>query len=145
MFTEAITESLHRTLGFGFFIIAFAVMTAVPLGMVILFVGVGRRPRGLRFGIMSGLAVGICSSLCWLIVPYCGGYPNLLGAVIGAIVFGSGTWGQEIAVHATNLLLWPALGWWVASSISAAPSAMSDVGCGMWERGSPKSERGIPK
>jgi hypothetical protein len=92
-------------------VVAFGLMGVVPLGVLVLFiVGLNRR-YGVRFGLLFGIVVAVWGSLCWLVVPYCGGYPNLPGALIGGGAFGTGTWGQEITVHITNVVVWPSFGW----------------------------------
>jgi hypothetical protein len=117
MFTETAAETLNRLLGVGYLIIAFGLMGAVPLGLLaLLSVGLSRG-YGPRFGLCLGLTVAVWASLCWVVVPYCGGYPNIPGVVIGGAAFGVGTWGQETSVHATNLLLWPFAGWALFRSV----------------------------
>jgi hypothetical protein len=123
MFTETVAEALNRSLGVGYLIIAFGLMGAVPLGLLILsIVGLQRR-YGSRFGLLVGIAVAVWASLCWIIVPYCGGYPDLPGMVLGGVCFGVGTWGQEISVHATNLILWPLLGWLLFRAVGQGNTA----------------------
>ena len=121
MFTEAVADYLRRTLGFGYLIIAYALMGAVALGLCLLLAFWSKRRLSRRAGLLGGFSLAILSSLSWIVVPYCGGYPNLASAFIGAIVFGAGTWGQEIAVHATNLILWPVLGWLMSTDSSRVP------------------------
>jgi hypothetical protein len=111
MFAEKVADTLNRLLGVGYLIIAFGLMGAVPLVLLVLLqIGLSKG-CGPRFGVSVGITVAVWASLCWIVVPYCGGYPNIPGMVIGAVACGVGTWGQEISVHVTNLLLWPFLGW----------------------------------
>jgi hypothetical protein len=112
LFSESIADSLCDVLGHTVYVvIAFGLMTGVPLCLLVLFfVGLVRR-YGSRFGLLLGFAWAIWSSACWEVVPYLGGYPNLPGAVIGGIAFGVDTWGQDITVHVMNLILWPLSGW----------------------------------
>lgn len=117
MFTETVAEALNRTLGAGYLIIAYGLMLAAPLGLVNLFLVGLRTGRGSSFGLLAGIAVAVWASLCWIVVPYCGCYPNIPGAAIGGVAFGVGTPGQEVSVHLTNLTLWPLFGWlpfWLA-------------------------------
>ncbi len=111
MFTETVAGALNRSFGVGYLIIAFGLMGAVPLGLLGLFIIGLRRSHGPRFGLFLGITVAVWGSLCWVVVPYCGGYPNVPGMMIGAAFFGVGGLGQEICVHVTNLTLWPFLGW----------------------------------
>ena len=91
-------------------ILAFGLMPGVPLALLIGLLICREKRYGPRFGIQFGFAVAAWASLCWLVVPYCGVYPNLPGAMIGGALFGLGTWGQEICLHVTNLLLFPLVG-----------------------------------
>ncbi|MDR3623220.1 MAG: hypothetical protein P4L85_27955 [Paludisphaera borealis] len=111
MFTETVAHALYRWLGVVYLVIAFGLMGAVPLYLLAQFIVGLRNGYGPRFGLFLGFLVAIWGSLCWILVPYCGGYPNIPGLVIGGSFFGVGTWGQEISVHVTNLLLWPLMGW----------------------------------
>ncbi len=111
MLTESIAHGLHDWLGAGYVLIAVLLMTIVPFSFILLYVLARFRGLGsLRYGLAGGIAVGVWASLCWLCIPWCGCYPNIVGAIIGGKVFGIGTWGWEVTVHASNLLLWPALG-----------------------------------
>ena len=112
MLTETIANWLCTVLGRdGYSVVAFGLMPGVPVGLLGLFVIAQKKGYGQRFGILLGLAVGVWASLCWLAVPYCGAYPNLPGAMLGWALFGLETWGQEICLHVTNLILYPFIGW----------------------------------
>jgi len=127
MLTETVAEALNRLLGAGYLVIAFGLMGAAPLGLLFLFLFGLRAGRGSSFGLLAGITVAVWASLCWIVVPYCGCYPNIPGAAIGGVAFGVGTWGQEICIHLTNLTLWPLLGWlpfWLAGQAGGA-STMS--------------------
>jgi hypothetical protein len=113
MFTETIANTLCRWFGVtGYFVIAFMLMVVVPLGMLVLLVRGPKPGREARFGFLIGMTAGVWASLCWLVAPYCGGYPNLAGLFIGVFFgVGVGTWEQEITVHVSNAILWPLVGW----------------------------------
>ena len=111
MFNERVADTLNQWLGVGYVIICFGLMGVVPFGLLALFIIGILKGYGPRFGLLLGITVAVWACLCWIVVPYCGGYPNLPGMMIGAAAFGVGTWGQEISVHVTNLFLWPYFGW----------------------------------
>src|SRR5205823_6359288 len=68
---------------------------------------------GGRAGLLLGGGVAAWASLCWLSVPYCGGYPCLPGLMVAefARVSPAEAARHELTVHATNFLLWPGMGW----------------------------------
>ena len=112
MFTESIANWLDTLLGDGYLVIAYGLMPGVPLvGLIIVVVIAHKNGYGQRFGLQLGFAVAVWASLCWIVVPWCGGYPNLPGLLIGWVLFGKETWGQEISIHVTNLILYPFIGW----------------------------------
>jgi hypothetical protein len=51
------------------------------------------------------------ASFCWLWIGYGGAYMNFAGAILGGIVFGNESLGQEIVIHIANIVLWPTLVW----------------------------------
>ena len=111
MLNETIPDSLITLLGReGYLVLAFGLMPGVPLGMGVLFVIAFRKRYSQRFGLLFGFAVAIWANLCWVVVPYCGGYPNLPGLLIGGALFGLDTWGQGIFLLVTNLILFPYIG-----------------------------------
>jgi hypothetical protein len=111
MFNGTVADMMVRSLGVGYLVIAFGLMGAVLLCLDALFLIGLWKGYGPRFGFFLGIAIAVWGSLCWFMVPWCGVYPNLPGAVIGFAVFGRETWGEEISLHVTNLLLWPFSGW----------------------------------
>jgi hypothetical protein len=111
MFTETVANTLNRLLGVGYLVIAFGLMGLAPLVLLALLVIGLSKGYGPRFGLLLGFSAAAWGSLSWVVVPYCGGYPNIPGMLIGAMVFGVGTWGQELSVHTANLLQWPLIGW----------------------------------
>jgi hypothetical protein len=50
MFTEQIADSLSHSMGTGFLVLSFALMTVVPFGFLILFVVGQKRRYGAAFG-----------------------------------------------------------------------------------------------
>ena len=110
MHSDYIAEELNRSLGALYLVLAFA-WFGVPLVVVAAATTMVRRipPTGTA-GFVWGAAVAAWASVAWLCIPYCGVYPNILGALLGAMLFGRGTAGQEWAVHAMNFALWPVAG-----------------------------------
>ena len=129
MFSEAVANFLTQRLGtIPYLSIAFGLFFAMPAIFLMAcrnIIANGRRGR--RDGLLLGFAVAAWASLCWLIVPYCGGYPCLPGLVAARALFGPGagdTLRQELLVHAVNFSLWPAVGWLVIhnSRLAATPA-----------------------
>ena len=112
MLTETVAHALLRLFGVGYLVIAFALMTVLPLCLFAFLVwAYSRGQKGAWYGLLAGCTVAVWASTCWIVIPYCGGYPNLPGIIIGASLFGVNTWGWEFSVHVTNVILWPVLGW----------------------------------
>ena len=112
MYAEFLANGIIQLAGlFVYLVIAFGLFTAVPALLLIRCIIFLRRGHGARRGLLLGFAAAVWASLCWLLVPYCGGYPNITGMVIGAAIGGPGSWQQEIAVHVLNFLFWPIFGW----------------------------------
>ena len=111
MLTESIATWLCTIFGReGYNVLALGLMACAP-GLLVLFVIAQKKGYGRRFGLLLGFAVAVWASLCWLVVPYLGGYPNLPGLLVGWALFGLETWGQEITLHVTNFILFPFIGW----------------------------------
>jgi hypothetical protein len=109
VYSDAIAEHLSARLGGWFVPLAFAWLLIVPAALFAAAAWWWRRPHAPAAPILLlGVAVGAWASAAWLCIPYCGVYPNLPGAALGALAFGVGTAGQEAAVHVTNFILWPA-------------------------------------
>jgi hypothetical protein len=118
VFSETVAQFLIDRIGLvPYLAFAAAVMLVVPVGLAWLVLAplVGGT-RGPWYGLALGFAVAVWASLCDLCVPYAGLYPNLPGAILALAVAGSGadaTWVGQLCIHATNLILWPSLGWLV--------------------------------
>ena len=111
MLNDTISDSLITLLGReGYLVLAFGLMLGVPLGLAVLFVVAFRKRYSQRFGLLFGFALAIWANLCWVVVPACGAYPNVPGLLIGGALFGLDTWGQEIFLLVTNLILFPFIG-----------------------------------
>lgn len=128
MFSDTVSDVLSRNLGReGYVLVAILLMTLVPAVLFATLSGLwALGVRGRLCGVMAGGLVALWASACWVTVPYCGAYPNLVGALIGAVVFGTDTWGWELSVHATNIAVWPLAGWLVfrPAHTRAAASAL---------------------
>lgn len=112
------SEDIGRFLSQGpvgmiaYFVLANSVMLIVP---VLLIAWAGRilktsRHR-IRDGLLHSFAVALWASLCWLTVPYCGGYPNLPSLMVSSLFFAPpvNTLPHELTIHALNFLIWPLL------------------------------------
>lgn len=114
MLSETISRFLSNHIGqsayFGFVV---ALLFGAPFVLVWLVFAplIRNKEVGSRYGLVAGLTVAIWASLCELCVPYIGIYPNLPGAALALLVGARNPWVAEFFVHATNMVLWPALGW----------------------------------
>lgn len=115
MFSEDVGNFLIQHFGLvPYLVLAFALFLLGPTMLLIAFsrLWVNGR-RGGWDGLLLGFGMAAWASLCWLVVPYCGGYPCLPGLLILSVL-GTGPvdalW-KELVVHATNFLLWPIIGW----------------------------------
>jgi hypothetical protein len=115
MFSEDVANWLVRQLGTApYLVLAFAlgflgpVLLAAAFGYLLAY---GRRSG--RDGLLFGIGVATWASLCWLVVPYCGGYPCLPGLMAAAVVFTPpiDTLPKEMLVHTVNFVVWPMAGW----------------------------------
>lgn len=68
-------------------------------------------PPGKKVGHYFGLVVACWLNTVFLSLPYIGGYPNLVPALIGALVSGGKNIGPEyvLPIMITNLVMWPIL------------------------------------
>jgi hypothetical protein len=115
MFTEDVANFLTRHLGvIPYLVLTFALFFVVPVRLAVRF---GRlevkAERRRRDGVLFGFGIATWASLCWLTVPYCGGYP-CLPALIVLLAFGSApveTLTEEMRVHAVNFVVWPLFFW----------------------------------
>src|SRR5262249_3662151 len=106
---------LARSIGtIPYLVLAFALFLLGPILLPIAFAKLWARGRpGGWDGLLLGAGVAAWASLCWLVGPYCGGYPCLPGLVLVMVLGASpvdAVW-KELVVHVTNFLLWPGLGW----------------------------------
>ncbi|HEX8200947.1 MAG TPA: hypothetical protein VF590_10690 [Isosphaeraceae bacterium] len=115
MFSEDMGNFLTRHLGVvPYIVLAFGLFLVPVLLLVALAYLLAHGRRGGRDGLLLGFGVAAWASLCWLVVPYCGGYPCLPGLAAVTLVFGMqpvDTLEEELLVHAVNFLLWPTVGW----------------------------------
>jgi hypothetical protein len=116
MLTNAVGEFLVEHLGLGpYFVLAAMLQLLVPMLLVAaIAVPWSRGTRGTGYGLLAGFAFALWASLCYLVVPWVGLYPNLPGVCLAAVVDGVGeeaTWVGELCVHLVNFVLWPLLGW----------------------------------
>jgi hypothetical protein len=118
MYSETVTEFLMRTMGGRpYAVLAFALFSIVPVGLLSLAIWriVKGRSKYSLDGLALGLTVALWASVCWLAVPYCGGYPSLPGILTAFAVGGFNppidTIGEEIAVHAGNMVGWTLFVW----------------------------------
>ncbi len=115
MFSEDVGNFLTQHLGvIPYLALAFTLFLLVPLLLLRAFVKLwASERRGSLDGLSLGIGMAVWASLCWLMVPYCGGYPCLPGllllAVLGAAPVDA-IW-KELLVHTSNFLLWPGMGW----------------------------------
>jgi len=119
MFTEGIARLLISVMGQTLFLAwTIFLLFVVPAVLVILF-GYALVKRNIRSGVQSGFAAGSWASLCWLTLPYIGGFPNLptllfLTKFLGINHPVDALW-QELLIHAVNLSLWPGGAWAILS------------------------------
>ena len=116
MYSEDVANWLIGQIGrIPYLVLAFAFGQLVPVLLVLAFVYLmANGQRGGWYGLLLGLGVAVWASLCWLAVPYCGGYPCLPGLVASMVVFGTSpvdTLPEELFIHAVNFVVWPAAGW----------------------------------
>lgn len=109
MFSDPIANHLYLRLGNLYLVLALVWLTVVPAALLAVLVFLSRRPRpSVAVRIVLGLAIGLWASECWLCIPYVGVYPNLPARLLGLLLFGHSTIGQEVVIHAVNATLWPA-------------------------------------
>ena len=118
MFSDDVAHFLTQHLGtVPYMVLAFSLLLVVPALLSAVFVRPFTDGRCRRYvGLLAGLAVAVWASLCWLVVPYAGGYPCLPGLVVTMLIFRAppiDTLPEELLVHAVNFVLWPAAGWQV--------------------------------
>ena len=117
MFNDWITTELSRVLGpVAYVALVFILFLGYPLVLalvgLLLIVKGWRKPQ---WGSALGFGFGLWGSVCWLVIPYCGAYPNLPWLVLSLVIFDENpnvqTWSNELFIHAMNLTVYPLLGW----------------------------------
>jgi hypothetical protein len=116
VFSETVARFLIDRLGsVAYFALAAALLLVVPAALAwLVVVNLVRSTRGPMYGIAVGLVIAVWVSLCDLSIPYCGIYPNLLGALLGWGFAGPGADGTvvgQICIYGANLIVWPLFGW----------------------------------
>ena len=113
MLTERIANGITECIGVaGYLAFAFALMILVPFGILAATAAVAARDqRRVRHGFLMGTGLAAWCSVCWLTVPYCGAYPNLIALFIQDLIqIPNQSVAQELCVHITNFTVWPILG-----------------------------------
>jgi hypothetical protein len=115
MYTQQIVNFLAGHVGrVPYAIISLAFLLVVPVLLSVLFILVLVRAQGrTRQGLLLGVGAATWASICWLTVPYLGGYPCLPGLVVKGLLIRWGpveTAAEEITVHLTNFIIWPLFG-----------------------------------
>ena len=114
MYSEDVLNFLKQQLGFEATLVLMCILIVVPPGGLLvtsLVFLITSQSRGYT-GLLLGLGVAIWASLCWLVIPYIGGYPNLPSLLI-LLVFSipPDTLAAELFIHAVNFTIWPILGY----------------------------------
>ena len=114
MYSEDILNFLKQHLGVVPVLVLMFLLLLVPGILAITFIFFLMRSKSrCYFGLLLGLGLGVWASLCWLLIPYMGAYPNLPGLLLMLIFTSSpvDTLAEELFVHAVNFTLWPMAGW----------------------------------
>ena len=128
MFNGDIVDFLTNHFGTLPFILFVFLLLLAPVAVVVVFVYASvKQRRGRRNGLLLGLGMAFWASLCWLIVPYCGGYACLPGLVCVVLLEMSGVPVgdvlKEILIHVTNFIVWPVSGWLVGMLVDSLRGA----------------------
>jgi hypothetical protein len=115
--SESISENVARflvqhlgtvpylVLAFGLFLVGLALLLLTLRRLL------ANRQRGHFDGLVLGFTLAIWASLCWILVPYCGGYPCLPSLIVVKVVFQGlpvSTLPEGALIHVVNFVFWPA-------------------------------------
>jgi hypothetical protein len=98
-------------------VLAYALYSIIPFFLLCL--TLQRTSKGRTKWSLDGLALGLSwalwASVCWMAVPYCGGYPSLPGLAFSLGFRGLhppiDTVEEEVAVYVGNVFFWTLLLW----------------------------------
>ena len=112
MLAEQLANELISAIGIiPYFVLANCIALIPPLflGARIVILLNSRQMR-VKSGVLYGFLLGIWSTACWLVVPYCGIYPNLPSLLIARLLIREDSLQLDVLVILQSIVIWTLIG-----------------------------------